>query len=325
MSVRFNPPPLWVQHLPAGFQPTPSWVPETAWGAPPPGWPMWVNPANGQPAMPPEAFSANPYLYMSVMQGASVLHAADRTSSPSDFAGDAPASVGFSPREPREPKKQFSRGKKIGIGILGIVVLSIIVGSCGGSGDQKPSTSVPASSSETAAEAAAASSPEIDASAKAETEAVAKAAAEASAKTEDQAEAKAQEDAEKSAQAEAEAKEQSEAKAKAKEEAEAEAKAREEAGTRSQQNALRSAESYLGYSAFSRKGLINQLKFEDYSTKDATWAVDRVTVDWNEQAAKAAENYLDYTSFSRQGLIDQLIFEGYSQKQAEHGVSKTGL
>lgn len=99
----------------------------------------------------------------------------------------------------------------------------------------------------------------------------------------------------------------------------------EPALTVSQMNAIESAQSYLDYSAFSRKGLIEQLEFEDYSTADATFAVDYVDVDWNEQAAKSAAEYLDYSSFSRQGLIDQLLFEGFTQKQAEYGVSTTGL
>jgi len=96
-------------------------------------------------------------------------------------------------------------------------------------------------------------------------------------------------------------------------------------GTVSQQNALRSSASYLDYSAFSRSGLIGQLEFEGYSTEDATWGVDRVTVDWNVQAVASAKSYLEYTSFSRSGLVDQLVFEGYSSEQAEYGVSQTGL
>jgi hypothetical protein len=95
--------------------------------------------------------------------------------------------------------------------------------------------------------------------------------------------------------------------------------------TVSQSNAVESALSYIQYSAFSRKGLIEQLKFEDYSTADATYAVDSIDVDWNEQAAKSAANYLEYSSFSRQGLIDQLVFEGFTQSQAEYGVNTTGL
>jgi hypothetical protein len=95
--------------------------------------------------------------------------------------------------------------------------------------------------------------------------------------------------------------------------------------TVSQMNAIESAQSYLDYAAFSRKGLIEQLEFEDYSTADATFAVDYVDPDWNEQAAKSAADYLDYSSFSRQGLIDQLVYEGYTQKQAAYGVSQAGL
>lgn len=92
-----------------------------------------------------------------------------------------------------------------------------------------------------------------------------------------------------------------------------------------QKNAVRKAESYLETSSFSRSGLIDQLQFEDFSAEDATFAVDNITVDWNEQAAKKAASYLETSSFSRQGLIDQLTFEGFSASEAEYGVSQTGL
>jgi hypothetical protein len=81
----------------------------------------------------------------------------------------------------------------------------------------------------------------------------------------------------------------------------------------------------LDYTAFSRSGLIDQLKFEGFNQDDATYAVDALNVDWNEQAAQSAASYLDYTSFSRSGLIDQLVFEGFTQSQAEYGVNTTGL
>ncbi len=95
--------------------------------------------------------------------------------------------------------------------------------------------------------------------------------------------------------------------------------------TVSQENARGSAADYLEYAAFSRTGLIEQLEFEGYSTEDATFAVDSLTVNWNEQAAKSAKDYLSYSSFSRSGLIEQLIFEGYTREQAEYGVNQTGL
>lgn len=91
-----------------------------------------------------------------------------------------------------------------------------------------------------------------------------------------------------------------------------------------QENALRSARSYLDYTSFSRTGLIHQLEFESYSTGDATWAVDSLNVDWNEQAAKKAKEYLDYTSFSREGLVQQLVFEGFTREQADHGATAAG-
>ena len=81
------------------------------------------------------------------------------------------------------------------------------------------------------------------------------------------------------------------------------------------------AEDYLDYSAFSRTGLIKQLKYEGFSLADATYAVDHVVVNWNEQAAKKAADYLDYSSFSRSGLMDQLLYEGFTQTQAAYGVS----
>lgn len=95
--------------------------------------------------------------------------------------------------------------------------------------------------------------------------------------------------------------------------------------TSSQLNAVATARNYLEVGPFSRQGLIKQLEFEKYSTADATYAVDHITVNWNAQAAKAAKNYLDMTSFSRQGLIDQLEYEGYTSAQARYGVTAAGL
>jgi Host cell surface-exposed lipoprotein len=58
--------------------------------------------------------------------------------------------------------------------------------------------------------------------------------------------------------------------------------------TKSQEQAIGSAEDYLEYSHFSKKGLIEQLEYEDFSKKDARFAVEHVKVDWNKQAAGSA-------------------------------------
>jgi len=106
------------------------------------------------------------------------------------------------------------------------------------------------------------------------------------------------------------------------------AEAAQESGpveTVSQENARESAEDYLDLTAYSRSGLIGQLKFEGFSVKDATYGVDSLHANWNEQAAKSAQDYLDLTSYSRTGLIGQLKFEGYTQAQAVYGVNQAGL
>jgi Host cell surface-exposed lipoprotein len=92
-----------------------------------------------------------------------------------------------------------------------------------------------------------------------------------------------------------------------------------------QENARGTAEDYLSTQSFSRSGLIEQLKFEGFSTKDARYAVGAISVDWNKQAAKTAKDYLSTQSFSRSGLIEQLDYEGFTHAQAVYGVNQTGL
>lgn len=119
--------------------------------------------------------------------------------------------------------------------------------------------------------------------------------------------------------------EAADAAAKAAEEAAAAAAAEAARGTTSQQNATRTAQSYINMTGFSRAGLIEQLEYEGYPTADANWGADHASVDWNAEAAQSAKSYLDMTSFSRAGLIDQLIYEGFTPAEAEYGVSQTGL
>jgi hypothetical protein len=224
------------------------------------------------------------------------------------------------------PLEGYDQHKKVALIVTGVVILlSIIFNSArGGSGAVSASDVSTVNDSVAAPTATAKPTPTKDpAVAAAEAEAAAKAKAEADAaakaKTEADAAAKAKADADAAA---AKAKADADAAA-AKAAADAEAAAKR--GTVSQQNALGSANDYLDFTAFSRTGLIKQLEYEKYSSEDATWAVDRVTVDWNVQAAKAAKQYLEFTSFSRSGLVDQLLYEGYTPEQAEYGVSTTGL
>jgi hypothetical protein len=101
--------------------------------------------------------------------------------------------------------------------------------------------------------------------------------------------------------------------------------------TAGQQNALDKAQAYLAMTAFSRSGLIKQLSSsygDGFSLADATYGVNHVNADWNEQAARKAKAYLAMTSFSHSGLVNQLSSsygDGFTLAQAEFGVRAAGL
>jgi hypothetical protein len=228
------------------------------------------------------------------------------------------------------PLEGYDRHKKVALIVTGVVILLTIVVNSARAGSAPSTAPTPkvataahtASASPTPTKDPAVAAAEAEASAKAKTEADAA----AKAKTEADAAAKAEADAAAKAKAEADAAVKAKADADAAAaKAAAEAEAAAKRGTVSQQNALRSAGDYLKFTAFSRPGLIHQLEYEKYSTEDSTWAVDRVTVDWNVQAAKSAADYLKFSSFSRSGLVEQLLYEGFTPEQAEYGVSTTGL
>lgn len=101
--------------------------------------------------------------------------------------------------------------------------------------------------------------------------------------------------------------------------------------TASQQNAIDAARSYLSTAAFSKEGLIDQLSSsagDSFPHKDAVFAVEHLSVNWEQQAVKAAKSYLQTSSFSCQGMIDQLSSSAgdkYTQAQAQYAAHKVGL
>lgn len=95
--------------------------------------------------------------------------------------------------------------------------------------------------------------------------------------------------------------------------------------TASQEQAVGTAEDYLRGQSFSRKGLIEQLQYEGFSAKDATFGVDYLKANWSSQAVGVAKGYLRGQHFSRSGLIEQLEYEGFTHAQAVYGVTKAGL
>jgi Host cell surface-exposed lipoprotein len=103
--------------------------------------------------------------------------------------------------------------------------------------------------------------------------------------------------------------------------------------TVSQQQAIDAAESYLqDEPGFSYQGLIDQLDSSygnGFSVADATFAVNHITVNWNQQAAIAAQNYMtSEPGWSCSGLVQQLDspYGGqFTLAQAEYGAQSVGL
>lgn len=96
------------------------------------------------------------------------------------------------------------------------------------------------------------------------------------------------------------------------------------------ENAIRSAQSYLQMSGFSRAGLIQQLSSkagEGFRRADAVFAVDHINVNWKKEAVESAKSYLQMGGFSRAGLIQQLSSqagEGFTRAQAIYAVNHLG-
>ena len=94
--------------------------------------------------------------------------------------------------------------------------------------------------------------------------------------------------------------------------------------TTEQEQAVDKAQSYLdNVGGFSRKGLIKQLKYEGFSTNQATFATDYIKPNFKKQAAIKAHSYLDTVGgFSKASLRRQLAYEGFTNAQTTYAISQ---
>jgi hypothetical protein len=67
------------------------------------------------------------------------------------------------------------------------------------------------------------------------------------------------------------------------------------------------------------------LKYEGFSTSDATYGASHAGANWWKEAAAKAKEYLKLEAFSRSGLIGQLRYDGFTYAQALYGVRRVGL
>ncbi|MDO5745365.1 MAG: hypothetical protein Q4P23_12950, partial [Micrococcaceae bacterium] len=170
-----------------------------------------MNTENGSPASPPQEYRNNPYLFMAVMPGtpaqaaptaAMPVHAMSGAGGSARFSTPVePASTNLSP----EGKKPMSKGVKVALWIIGIIVLVTILGSCMGGNKETPTPAATPSATSTAPASEEPSAEAVAETADAAVEAAASAEAEASAQAE--ASANAQAEADVSAKAEADAQE----------------------------------------------------------------------------------------------------------------------
>ena len=73
-------------------------------------------------------------------------------------------------------------------------------------------------------------------------------------------------------------------------------------------------------SAFSYKGLIEQLEFDGFLHAEAEAAVMRLGNIWADQAVKSAKDYISSNTFTKDELIEQLEYDGFTHEQAVYGV-----
>lgn len=91
-----------------------------------------------------------------------------------------------------------------------------------------------------------------------------------------------------------------------------------------QENAVKSATSYLELTGFSAQGLSQQLAYEGFAQADIDYAIVKINPDWNAEAAQSAQSYMELSGFSAQSLAEQLTYEGYTPEQVAAGLAAVG-
>jgi hypothetical protein len=299
MGYRFNTPPNWPAPPSPDWRPPEGWQADASWGPAPDGWSFWVE---------------------------------DPT-----FAGQ-PSETGAAAAPTVARKNWFLRHKVI-TAVAAVLLFSVFAGIANGNSTKTITTASVADPLATSAatpdqaaldKAAAdkAAADKVAADQAATDKAAADKAAADKAATDKAAADKAATDkaaADKAAAGKAAADKAAADKAAADKAAADQAAAAAAAVPVAQQNAKRSAESYIEMSGFSRSGLIKQLQFEGFAEKDANRAIDSMNVNWNTEAEQSAKSYMEMSGFSRSGLIGQLEFEGFTNAQAAHGADSVGL
>ena len=88
------------------------------------------------------------------------------------------------------------------------------------------------------------------------------------------------------------------------------------------ENAIESAEAYNKIFAYSKKGLIENLKYEGFSEEIAECAVKSINANWQENCVRSAHSYLEIISYSKEELIHQLDYVGFTAEEIDYAMNQ---
>ena len=89
-----------------------------------------------------------------------------------------------------------------------------------------------------------------------------------------------------------------------------------------QVQAIQTAKDYLDTMHLSQTELLQMLSVENIDSEDAKFALEYLSIDWNQEARKKAKEYCKHKiGFSKEKLKAQLLFDHFTEEEANFAVS----
>ena len=89
-----------------------------------------------------------------------------------------------------------------------------------------------------------------------------------------------------------------------------------------QVQAIQTAKDYLDTMHLSQTELSQMLSVENIDSEDAKFALEYLSIDWNQEARKKAKEYCKHKiGFSKEKLKAQLLFDHFTEEEADFAVS----
>ena len=89
-----------------------------------------------------------------------------------------------------------------------------------------------------------------------------------------------------------------------------------------QVQAIQTAKDYLDTMHLSQTELLQMLSVENIDSEDAKFALEYLSIDWNQEARKKAKEYCKHKiGFSKEKLKAQLLFDHFTEEEADFALS----